>query len=462
MFRVKLVVPSLILSLSLSGCGDDPVTPQPGAEYRRAMVAANGVNKISAVVTITALRSDSAAVRAWRPGEAPVTTPAAPFGADSIVTVPVLGLHAASSYAFEVIVYDGSDVIVGDTLPFPTGALPTWIPQASIQGTDTTAGYLALAYPDGPVLVDNTGRVVWYLFAPSGLLNSFHAHANGRYTLFGANDPVPQFRVLDALGQVVDTIQCIGYPTRFHDIVVNAASDAWIMCDDTRTMDLSAVGGLANASVMATVVQHVDAGGTLLFEWNAFDHFQITDLPAQDRAGANVNFTHGNGIAFDDDGNLLMSFRSLSEVTKIDIATGQVLWRMGGLANQFTLLNDPKGGFERQHGLRKAGPGEIQFLDNGLSAPSRFVRYRLDEVAKTADLVFEFIDAPTTFTFVGGGTQYYPSGGGLVTFGRAGRVVEVTPLGTRAWELLGIDGQYVFAAQRVSSLYAPGTGAIPP
>ncbi len=110
-------------------CGDDPVTPQPGAEYRRALVAANGVNTISAVVTITALRSDSAAVRAWRQGEAPVTTPAVAFGADSIVTVPVLGLHASSSYSLEAIVYDGGEVIVGDTLPFtdgnPSGLDPT-------------------------------------------------------------------------------------------------------------------------------------------------------------------------------------------------------------------------------------------------------------------------------------------------------------------------------------------------
>ncbi len=153
---------------------------------------------------------------------------------------------------------------------------------------------------------------------------------------------------------------------------------------------------------------------------------------------------------------MLLSFRSLDEITKVDVATGQVIWRLGGLANQFTFLNDPQGGFDGQHGVRRAGPGEIQLLDNRPSPPSRLVRYRLDENAMTADLVWEFVDSPTTWSRVGGSTQFYPGGKGLVSFGTAGRVVEVSPQGTPVWELTGLDGTYVFRAQRISSLYSPG------
>ena len=136
-----------------------------------------------------------------------------------------------------------------------------------------------------------------------------------------------------------------------------SGGDAWLLCDENRTMDLTALGGQAAAAVTATVVQHLSPDGTLLWEWNAFDHFAITDLPLADRAGAAVNFTHGNGIGFDSDSNLILGFRSLSEVTKVNRTTGAVIWRLGGLANQFTILNDPKGQFERQHGVRVAGPG---------------------------------------------------------------------------------------------------------
>ena len=165
-------------------------------------------------------------------------------------------------------------------------------------------------------------------------------------------------------------------------------------------MDLSAEGGVAAANVMGTVVQHLSAGGELLWEWNAFDHFAITDLPLVDRTGPNVNFTHGNGVGFDVDGNLILGFRSLSEVTKVDVATGAIIWRLGGLQNQFTFVSDPKGFFEHQHGVRPAGPGQIQMLDNGLAAPSRLARYLVNPTTHTALMEWQFIDAPATWTLV--------------------------------------------------------------
>ena len=118
-------------------------------------------------------------------------------------------------------------------------------------------------------------------------------------------------------------------------------------------------------------------------------------------------------------------------------------------------MNDPKGTFERQHGVRLAGPGQLQFLDNGLSAPSRLVRYLLNPVTKTALLVMSFEDAPSTFTQVGGSTDYFPDGHANVSYGRAGRVIEVDPAGNRAWELAGLDGTYVFRAERITNLYRP-------
>jgi hypothetical protein len=55
---------------------------------------------------------------------------------------------------------------------------------------------------------------------------------------------------------------------------------------------------------------------------------------------------------------------------------------------------------------------------------------------------------------VGGSTQVYEDGGGLVSFGREGRVVEVDASGNRNWELTGIEDLYVFRSQRIPSLHA--------
>jgi hypothetical protein len=455
-----------ILLLSLlalaAGCGsDDPGGPGPTPpEFRRAVVDANPFNRISGTVTITALRYDSAFVRFWTGSAAPSATPTFGFDGDSVVQVPLLGLEPASFHSLEINLVVGQTADIADTVGFTTGFLPSWIPPAGGQGTDTTPGFLLLSIPDGAVVVDNAARVVWYRYFPNGILNSVQAHANGHYTLLSLSDPPPmrRFLVLDQFGAEVDELECVGWNTRFHDLLVHEAGDYWILCDEAQVMDLSSLGGVSNANVTGTVVQHIGPTGQVLFEWKALDHFQITDLPAAERMGPNVNFTHGNGIEFDEDGNLLLSFRSLDEITKVDVGTGQVIWRLGGLANQFTFLNDPKGGFEGQHGVRLVGPGEIQLLDNRLSAPSRLVRYRLDSGAMTADLVWEFIDSRTTWTRVGGSTQVYPGGKGLVSFGRAGRVVEVSPQGARVWELTGLEGIYVFRAQRIASLYAPGFG----
>lgn len=444
----------VLLAASALACGDDPIQGPPLPAFRGAAVSPNPHNTISAVVTITATGYDSAFVRYWRAGGPTRRTPGHVFAGDSVVTVPVLGFDTAADYTLEVDLVLGSDGAAAvDTLAFRSGSLPGWIPPAVAQGSDTTAGYLALSYAGGPVIIDNAGTVRWYLASPDAALNSFQAHPNGRYTLFGSTDSPRQYRVLDELGGVVDTLVCVGWPTRFHDLQVMPGGDFWISCDETRVMDLTSVGGLDSVDVTWSIIQHVAADGALLFEWKSADHFDISDVPASERTGASVNATHGNGIAVDSDGNVLLSFRTLNEITKVHVPTGAILWRFGGLRNQFTFVNDVKGTFERQHGLRVAGPGQIQLLDNGLVAPSRFVRYLINPVALTALAVMDFRDSPTTLTPVGGSTQYYGNGHGLVSFGRAGRVVETDPAGNRAWELTGINNVYVFRAQRIASLY---------
>lgn len=452
---------TLVGIVAISGCDEptQPPPPPPAPEVIAITLVPNPNMVVAAAVTAEARLYDSAYVRFWTGTGPTMETPHHAFDGDTVVTIPVLGLEAAADYQLEtILVIAGQAGTPADTISLTTDPLPAWIPVAVPQGASPAAGYLILSYPDGPVIIDNAGQVVWYLFAPNGVLNSFQAHPNGQYTLAGAGGTDPVFTLYDEVSDSLGILRCAGgRTTRFHDFLVQESGDYWIMCDETRTMDLSGLGGDPAAQVTATVVQHVATDGSLLFEWNSFDHFQITDLPLADRTGPNVNFTHGNGIGIDTDDNLLVSFRSLSEVTKIEVATGAVLWRFGGLANQFTIVGDPKGAFERQHGLRPVGPGQIQFLDNGLGAPSRMVRYDLDPGTMTATLVWQFIDDPATFSFVGGSTQALANGA-LVSFGQAGRVVETGPSGSRTWELTGIDGLYVFRAQRIGSLYSPGRG----
>jgi hypothetical protein len=264
---------------------------------------------------------------------------------------------------------------------------------------------------------------------------------------------------LDALGNITRTLTCAnGLQSRLHDLILHDDGSYRILCDETRTMDLTAHGGVAGARVTGTVVQHVGASGQLLSQWSPFDHFAITDVELAERRGANVNWTHGNALELDLDGNLLVSFRNLGEITKINAATGAVMWRLGGLRNQFAFPDAPTPAFYRQHGARWAGRGNLVLLDNlGEPGQSRAEHYLIDEENRSAWLARSYSASPGVVTEIGGSVQPLAGGRTLVSFGTAGRVDEYDGNGRVVWRIEGNPG-YVFRAQRILSLYSPGVG----
>ena len=80
-----------------------------------------------------------------------------------------------------------------------------------------------------------------------------------------------------------------------------------------------------------------------------------------------------------------------------------------------------------------------------------------DERRLTARLVRSYGSAPGVVTQIGGSVQDLPGGRTLVSFGTAGRVEEYDGNGHVVWRIEQGAG-YVFRAQRISSLYAPGVG----
>jgi hypothetical protein len=263
---------------------------------------------------------------------------------------------------------------------------------------------------------------------------------------------------IDPMGNITRTLGCgLGLQPRPHDLIGERDGGYWLMCDEVRTMDLTAVGGVAQARVTGTAVQHVSEEGTLLFHWSPFDHFAITDGQPADRAGANVNWTHGNALDLDGDGNLIVSFRNLGEITKISVPSGAVIWRLGGRQNQFTFESSLPV-FSGQHGVRVYGAGALMILDNvGTPTESRAEAYIVDEAARTARLMQSYSSVPGVVTLIGGSVQSLPEGRTLVSFGTAGRVEEYDSEGRVTWRIEGNPG-YVFRAQRIRSLYTPGVG----
>jgi hypothetical protein len=211
-------------------------------------------------------------------------------------------------------------------------------------------------------------------------------------------------------------------------------------------MSLYVSGGNPNASVSETVIQEFTAASELIFQWRAWDNFDVRDVHLDNILTSSFRFPHMNAIDIDEDGHILLSSRHLSEVTKINRDTGEIIWRLSGIPknNDFTYVNDSLNGFRNQHDIRLMGNGRYTIFDNGnLHSPpvSRAVEYELDLNSMTATLVWEFRDNPDKYTHYMGNAQRLPNGNTLINFVLAQypKVIEVNQNGEKEFEMSYAD-----------------------
>lgn len=453
----------IVVMVLCTACEREPAAPPAAAVIDEAAVTRNPDNVLSAIALARVRLADSVVVRfrLLDAGDGVDSVTPAVVTAVDWTRIPVLGLLPARQYEMRVVAYSGARATVGAPLELTTEALPTDLPAYTASGPDASSGYVAIAAGMYGLVIDNTGRVVWYHRFASGPWLNFMAQANGRYVarlVTSDQTDVESWVELDPLGNVTRTIGCQqGLQARFHDLLTEPDGAYWILCDETRTMDLTEHGGAALARVTGQAVQRISATGELLFHWSPFDHFLITDVDSVFRIGLNVNWTHANSLDLDHDGNVLVSFRNLNEITNIDSRTGQVRWRFGGRRNAFTLAEGSEL-FAGQHSVRVLASGEILLLDNvGDAAESRAERWAVDAVAAAARMTSSYGSVPGVRTLVGGSVQALSPTRTLVSFGTEGRVEEYDASGSVQWRLMGQPG-YVFRAQRFLSLYRPGVG----
>jgi hypothetical protein len=450
----------IVASAVISACSE-PLPPPIAPAMDEIVVVANDNNVLSAIVSVRARNTDSVVVHFRLADDATADYDVTP-GVDVITeqtSIPVLGLMPARRYALRAIAYGAGGTTFTGELELTTEELPADLPHYTAGGSDPSPGYVVFAAGAYGIVIDNAGRVVWYHHFRNGAGLAFMPQPTGRYVARPNSVDASQsasWVEVDPLGNQTRTLGCsLGMQSRLHDLIAEPDGGYWIMCDETRTLDLSAIGGVAGARVTGTAVQHLSGDGALLFHWSPFDHFAITDLDASLRTGVNVNWTHGNALDLDGDGNLIVSFRSLGEITKIDTESGSVIWRLGGRRNQFTYLATSEPAFAGQHSARSSSTGALLLLDNlGIPTESRAERYELDENTLTARLVQSYGSAPAVVTQIGGSVQQLAGGRTLVSFGTAGRVEEYDATGRVVWRIDGNAG-YVFRAQRIRSLYGP-------
>lgn len=334
------------------------------------------------------------------------------------------------------------------TLPADLPVVAASSPAGPIAGE----GGLFLApfpFPFGPsnylMIVDSSGQPIYYQ-KTDNMAADFKVQPNGLLTYYLDG----RFYAMDNTYKIVNTYAAgNGYGADLHDLQLLPNGHALLMIYDAEYVDMSQVvpGGQPDAIVEGLVVQELDAAQNVVFQWRSWDHFQIADT-YEDMTKPTVDYVHGNSIQLDTDGSLLLSSRHLSEITKINRKTGDVIWRWGGKNNEFTFVDDNSvPAFFYQHDVRRQSNGDITVFDNRTALTpvySDALEFKLDEINKTATLVWQYRHSPDVYALAMGNIQYLPNGHRLIDWGTAGVVTELYPDGTTAadWVLSAPDSTY--------------------
>ncbi len=300
-------------------------------------------------------------------------------------------------------------------------------------------------------ILENSGSPIFYRGMASAIVD-FKMQANRLLTYYDTD--VSKYYALDSTYSIVDSFVCgNGYETDVHELQLLENGHSLLMSYDPQPVDMSQVvpGGDTNAVVTGLIIQELDSMKNVVFQWRSWDHFLITDAIGINLLDSMIDYSHGNAIELDTDGHLLISSRHMSEITKINRITGEIIWRLGGKNNQFTFVNDSLG-FSYQHAIRRIENGNVTLYDNGnLHVPpfSRAVEYNLDENTKTATLVWQYRNTPDIFGFAMGNVQRLPNGNTLIGWGSTSpAVTEVRPDGSKVFELKYAPGVYTYRAFR--------------
>ena len=269
----------------------------------------------------------------------------------------------------------------------------------------------------GPMIVDSSGHFVWLRKLKDDVESGdFKVQKYGNKNVLtwweGQIDQYGQmagsYQIADDHYKVFRKINGVnGWDLSLHDLVIEKNGNALVTAyKKVPGQDLTAVGGGSSQDMWDSgVLEFSIKTGKLVREWSAMSVIPFTDSYTKTGPNPPAAFDpyHINSIEIDSDGNWLVSMRNTWTVYKVDSKTGQIIWRLGGKASDFTFGEHAQ--FAFQHNARWVGADRITIFDNDCCAlipqpsgppkaadpvyeqHSRGIELKLDTNAKTATLV---------------------------------------------------------------------------
>src|SRR5260370_1218882 len=220
-------------------------------------------------------------------------------------------------------------------------------------------------------------------------------------------------------------------PNHHHDARLLKNGNVLFLCamelpaDTARKIQGGRAGTEVNGKIWADYLLEVTTEEKTVWEWHTWEYLNPVEHKITAAQDTRAEWTHGNADVELADGDLLVSFRNISTIVRVERNSGRVLWKLGPP----TLAG--------QHAPEPLSNGNILIFDNG---PNRldqaFPFSRVIEVNPSTNKIVSNYQDASTHTFHSSrisNAQRLPNGNTLINEGLFGRFFEVTPVGEVVW-----------------------------
>lgn len=273
--------------------------------------------------------------------------------------------------------------------------LPKYFPNFSTHNSSDQKGFvfismhgLALTDPSYSFISDMDGHVVFYRGHPKIRQSMFHLKKvtllNGkiRYIThvqdgWGLDKSyiVGYHLIMDENFHELDRVKLL--KTDKHDALLADEHDI-LMLDDGHYIligqdTIETILPDNNKSLITHQVIQEQKNGQVLLDWDSKDYPELQKAcyeKCPELHSYNADYIHVNSLFIDPtDDNLIVSSASGYFIMKLDRKNGNILWILGGKANQFQIPKEAE--FVRQHSVHRLDDGRLIMFDNHFPSLSK-------------------------------------------------------------------------------------------
>lgn len=329
--------------------------------------------------------------------------------------------------------------------------LPSGITTGPVVTNNPDPGYYYSAYGTYIFKMDTQGSLVFYKYVSGGsyfnrveidgvVYYSYLSTSSSSISSSGTGYAHKKAVIMNDDYEEIDTVECVignddvqtGMPLENHQFNVLGEKHylvgAYVPLT-VKNIPSSVSSSSSGTKVLAAFVQEIK-DGVVEFEWLSTDYEELyayntsanyTSYSAN--SNSYLDYIHINSSVIDPyDGNVMMSFRAISTILKVNKSTGEIMWRLCGAGDDFNLTSDQT--FVGQHDIKITGEGEFTIFNNGATSPygssslnSSAMKFNLDEVNLKVNS-YERYNKSGTLTYAEGSAQELATGRYVMGWGR--------------------------------------------